>query len=63
MTILEALKSPKYSLRVDWMDRWLVYDEVFDLWTVYERKTKDRNSKMILSTPSEENAVNELLKG
>ena len=63
MTILEALKSDKHSVRLDCGDRWLGWDDTLDLWTVYERKPRDRNSKVVKSTPSEESAVKELLKG
>jgi len=63
MTMLEALKNPDRTVRLEYEDRWFVYDNIHDLWVVYERRPNDRNSKMIIQTPSEENAVRELLKG
>ena len=63
MTILEALKSDEYDLRIDCGDRWLVYDTQGSLWKVYERKYMAKKSMVIIMTPLEENAVRELLKG
>ncbi len=60
MKIIEALTFG--GVRLTYGARWLVWDEVFETWIVYERRRYMRNTKTIVETKSEEEAVNKLFE-
>jgi len=60
MRFIDALKVD--FVRLTYGGRWLVWDETFETWIVYERKRYMRNTKTIIETKSEEEAVKYLLE-
>jgi hypothetical protein len=60
MKISELLKEAQYS-RITIGDRWLIWTSKG--WEVLERKRKQKNTRFVVTTQSEDEAVLELLKG
>lgn len=60
MTISELLKEAQYS-RITVGDRWLIWTS--NGWEVLERKYKQKTTRRIISTQSEDEAVYYLLQG
>ncbi len=57
--IVKALKDKK--IRIDHEDKWLVWSDSRQEWTVWQKKRYARNSKIICFTDDEEKAVRNLL--
>ena len=60
MTIIEALK--KENLRINNGSRWLVWNESFGGWYVYEQRPYKKRSTIIVATKNELLAVDKLLE-
>lgn len=58
MNIVSALM--KTDARLTYNNRWLIYDN--ELWCVLERKRNAKKTKIIIKTPIQDEAVEELLK-
>ncbi len=63
MKISEALKEN--NARLSYRDKWLVWSNIIgtNVWMVMQRKYRQKNTRTLLITNSEEEAIKELLKG
>lgn len=63
MKISKALKEN--NARLSYGDKWLVWSNIIgtNAWVVMQRKYRQKNTRTLLITNSEEEAVEELLKG
>jgi len=61
MTIVEALKKDN-SLRVVNGHKWLIFDPFKKEWFVYEKKPRKHHTDELTRTPSEEFAVDVLMR-
>lgn len=60
MTIIECLK--KENSRLTLGNRWLVWDEIYETWYVYEHKYRAKKSEIIHCCTFEEDAIRVLTK-
>jgi hypothetical protein len=60
MTIAELLKTDE-SVRISISDRWMIFDNIYKLWTIYERKRGRKYSSIKHITEDEQEAVAYLL--
>ena len=56
MTIIDALKITGEGVRITNGDRWMVWDK--EAWIVCERQYRQRKTRILIETQSEEEAVN-----
>ena len=58
MKIIEALKKID-GLRIENGTKWLIFDK--EEWVVFQRKKRAKNSKILIRTEEEEDAIRKLL--
>ncbi len=61
MKIIEALKNPDETIRLDNGEKWMVWDDVSEEWVVYQHKPYAKTAKIVAHTPNEDEAVAILL--
>ena len=62
MKIIDMLKNIS-NMRITVGDRWLCWNSFGGGWTVFEHKSYERNTAVIIETTDEDKAVDELLNG
>ncbi len=60
-TIKFALKNTEGDIRITYGNCWLVWNNIDSEWSVYEHKPYQKNSRLVISTPYEKEAVMYLL--
>ena len=62
MTIVDALKEGNINIRLDYQDRWLLWNPHFEFWEVCERKPHAKKTTLLVETGEEDAAVQVLLE-
>ncbi len=64
MTIKQLMQEEDYcDIRISVRDRWLYWEFFNKQWVVREHKRHERQSRVVIETESEEEAVKALLNG
>jgi hypothetical protein len=62
MNIVSALMKID-SIRVDYQDKWLVFDKTFQMWVVYQRKYGAKKTLTLCEDAIQDEAIKVLLNG
>jgi len=65
MNIVEALQNykPDRDIRITIGDKWMLWNEDRDEWTVFQRKAYGKYTSVLISTTSESDAIAILMGG
>ena len=63
MSAFERALKDNIGIRITFGDKWLVWNRTWKQWIVYQRKSNQKETRLLTETDFEEIAINILTKG